>query len=248
MEQKGICTLSVIPLRAEGSDKSEMISQILFGETYCVLEKKGSWLLVRCDFDNYEGWIDLKQHTAIDDSNHKLFLSQEILVSTLPIFDLKEQKHFLLFGSSIQKQFLNEDNQSKLKTLSKKLNTKEISALAKLFLDTPYLWGGRSFFGIDCSGFSQLVYKVAGYKLQRDAYQQAEEGSLVEFSEIKEGDLAFFKNQKNKITHVGICLEGNKIIHASGFVRIDILDEKGIIEKHTKEISHDFHSIRRIIN
>jgi cell wall-associated NlpC family hydrolase len=124
-----------------------------------------------------------------------------------------------------------------------------ISGIAKKFLDTPYLWGGRTFMGIDCSGFTQVVFRVNGKNLLRDAYQQQTQGKKINFESATSGDLAYFSNEEGKVIHVGIILkEKNKvgIIHASGKVRIDSLDEKGILNNDTQSYSHRLHSIKRI--
>ncbi|MFL5753049.1 MAG: C40 family peptidase, partial [Bacteroidia bacterium] len=125
-------------------------------------------------------------------------------------------------------------------------NTKDIVGLACQFLNAPYLWGGRSIMGIDCSGFTQLVYKLNGYKLPRDAYQQAELGTPLSFVEEAEaGDLAFFDNEEGRITHVGIVLSDQRIIHASGKVRIDKFDHYGIFHSDRRKYSHLLRVIKR---
>jgi hypothetical protein len=120
---------------------------------------------------------------------------------------------------------------------------------AMTFLKSPYLWGGKTPFGIDCSGFTQQVFRMCGIHLQRDAYQQATQGAVIEnLSEAQPGDLAFFDNEKNRITHVGIILETNKIIHASGEVRIDKLDTQGIWNKDRNTYTHKLRNIQRIMS
>ena len=115
------------------------------------------------------------------------------------------------------------------------------------YLNAPYLWGGRSPFGIDCSGFTQLVFKFAGIKLQRDAYQQGGQGSIINFiEEVQPGDLAFFSNDEGAIIHVGIMLKDNRIIHSSGKVRIDKIDHFGIYNAETKKHSHLLKLIKRM--
>jgi cell wall-associated NlpC family hydrolase len=119
---------------------------------------------------------------------------------------------------------------------------------AYMYLNAPYLWGGKSVFGIDCSGFTQMVYKLNGYKLLRDAAQQASQGEVLSFIEESEpGDLAFFDNEEGKIIHVGIMLENNYIIHASGKVRIDRLDHLGIYNAELNRHTHRLRVIKKII-
>ena len=134
---------------------------------------------------------------------------------------------------------------------SKTFNQKpksDIVSTAFLYLNAPYLWGGKSPFGIDCSGFTQMVYKLCGYKLLRDAYQQSNQGDALSFIEESEpGDLAFFDNEEGKIIHVGIIMENNYIIHASGKVRIDRLDHLGIYNAEQNKHTHRLRVIKKIV-
>jgi cell wall-associated NlpC family hydrolase len=135
-----------------------------------------------------------------------------------------------------------------VKCPEKLLTTKGIAENAYMYLHSPYLWGGRTPFGIDCSGFTQMVYKLAGIKLKRDAWQQAEQGSLIHLvDEARQGDLAFFDNDEGRIIHVGIVLPNNKIIHASGKVRLDSLDHHGIFNQETKKYTHNLRLIKRFV-
>jgi hypothetical protein len=119
---------------------------------------------------------------------------------------------------------------------------------ASMYLNTPYLWGGKSPFGIDCSGFTQMVYKINGYELKRDASQQAAQGEVLSFIEESEpGDLAFFDNSEGEIIHVGIILKNNYIIHAHGCVRIDRLDQSGIYNTEQNRHTHRLRVIKKII-
>jgi cell wall-associated NlpC family hydrolase len=121
----------------------------------------------------------------------------------------------------------------------------QVIYLSYFFLNTPYLWGGRSVFGIDCSGFSQLVFKMAGKRLLRDACQQAGQGTPVKSDQAQAGDLAFFTNESGRVVHVGILLEKGLIIHAAGKVRIDQLTAEGIINVDTGLKTHSLSGIRR---
>jgi len=134
------------------------------------------------------------------------------------------------------------------KSLGQKRDADFIEQIGRKYLNAPYLWGGKSPFGIDCSGFTQMVFRIAGYSISRDSTQQAMNGKHVEdYSQARSGDLLIFKNESGKINHVGILLDSNKVIHASGKVRIDGLEEKGIINVETNQQTHLLHSIRRVI-
>lgn len=257
----GVCSLSVIPARAEPSNKSEMVTQLLFGETYSIYEEnRKGWKKIKTFYDNYECWIDEKQSTEITVEEFEQINNTTKFVTTEIISLLKNKKtNYLMpivIGSSLPNFFdeallLNEINYAfegikNDSTLTPDKNN--IADNAFLFLNTPYLWGGRSPFGIDCSGFTQIIYKLIGIKLPRDAYQQAKIGQTLSFiEESKSGDLAFFDNEDGKIIHVGIMLGDNKIIHASGKVRIDKIDHQGIFNAETNRYSHKLRLIKQII-
>ena len=255
----GICDLSVVPLKAEPSDKSEMVSQLLFGETFTITLKKSSWLKIKVDYDGYEAWLDEKQYMPITADYYKK-LTNTLAPLSLDIMQsaVSPDRHIpILIGSSLPEyDGINfKLKREKLVYSGQAINTAELDKplrflqkVSNKYLNAPYLWGGRSPFGIDCSGFTQQVFKLLGVKLPRDAYQQAEYGSLVDFVDLsKEGDLAFFENKEGKITHVGIVLEGKRIIHASGRVRIDKLDHYGIHNKQLKKYTHKLKSIKRLM-
>ena len=254
----GICPLSVVPVRSSASDKSKMISQLLFGEIVELLESKSSWTKVRCMWDNYIGWVDLKQLKIItqddvdtykNNYSHSLELVQGAMTeghyvpitigATLPRFDgLKfnlNGSSFTFSGQAISPQEIEPSVELLLK-------------IARRYLYAPYLWGGRSPLGIDCSGFTQMVFKIIGTPLPRDAAQQVEEGELIDFVEqALPGDLAFFKNKKGKVVHTGIIMPEGQIIHASGQVRIDKLDHFGIFNVDQNKYSHKLRVIKRIL-
>ena len=254
----GICPLSVIPVRSSSADKSEMVTQLLFGELVEILEQKGSWLRIRCLWDNYLGWVDRQQIQVITpaekdryESNiaYSLELMQGVMADDycIPITlgaslaDFDGIKFYFNNRSfTYSGQVINPDNISPSSELLLKI--------ARRYLHAPYLWGGRSPVGIDCSGFTQMVFKLVGIKMPRDAYQQVERGRLVDFIEqAQAGDLAFFENRKGKITHVGIIMPEGKIIHASGQVRIDRIDHYGIFNNDTQKYSHKLRVVKRIL-
>jgi len=257
----GICHLSVVPCRFEPSDRSEMVTQLLFGETVKIYEeKKGDWRRIKTAFDDYDCWVDKKQITEIsieefDDINDK---SRVLSGELVHVIHNKSTEEFIpiVLGS-----FLPNYNKNKVSfnvtdyvfdgltfDTSKESLKNKLVENAYLYLNTPYLWGGRSPFGIDCSGFTQLLYKLNGVKLPRDASQQAKVGQTLSFVEESEaGDLAFFDNEEGNIIHVGMVLDNNRIIHASGKVRIDRLDHQGIYNVDTNKYSHRLRLIKKII-
>lgn len=258
--QYGICVLSLVPLRKEPSGSSEMVSQLVFGEIYSVLEITEEWLRIKTNDDHYECWLSAKQHNRIQESTFKHIEKQDTVYTSelvQVIHDKLNNSHFpLTIGSSLPyfKNHLSQFEEFKFEFdgnsqhFSHKKKIPELISTAYLFLNAPYLWGGKSPFGIDCSGFTQLVYKLSGYKLPRDAYQQVELGAALSFVEEAEaGDLAFFDNEEGAIVHVGILLDNEKIIHASGCVKIDRFDHYGIFNSVTKKYSHTLRVIKRII-
>lgn len=253
---KSICQVSVAPLRKTPSDTSEMVSQLLFGELCEVMEIKKNWVFIKVTYDDYEGWIDHKQIAPINDISFSAFKHNTSFVSeAFNIFILDEKPFPITIGAevhNIQNNLfeLNPDKKFEVdgcEFSDLKLNKQELIELSFKYINTPYLWGGKSTFGIDCSGFTQMVYKIAGYFLPRDASEQALVGEVLGFIEESEpGDLAFFENEDGKIIHVGIILSDNKIIHAHGKVRIDNLDYNGIFNSELNRYTHQLRFVRKI--
>ncbi|HLV24595.1 MAG TPA: C40 family peptidase [Moheibacter sp.] len=249
-----ICQVSVSPLRAESSDRSEMVTQVLFGEKAEILETKKSWIKVKGDFDGYEGWADSKHFFEVPEEEYSSIRIDKFASESFNLAVENNTPLTLPIGSILPNL-----NNGKIKFGNKEIDylgefqtgnssKSQLPELAMMYLNTPYLWGGKSVFGIDCSGMVQQVYKFCGVKLPRDAYQQAEIGEVLSFVEEAEpGDLAFFENPEGKIIHVGIILEGNKIIHAHGKVRIDPIDITGIFNTDSQSYSHKLRVIRRIL-
>ena len=233
---KGICNVSIAPMRAESSDKSEIVSQLLYGESADILEVKDNWTKIKTHYDNYEAWMDTKQISPVSDEfvvSRKRNLVKEAFQSTMT----ESGKVLLSMGSEV-------NFETTAPTRGRDLSESIVNC-AKEFLNVPYLWGGKSFFGIDCSGFTQIIYKIHGIKIPRDAYQQAEIGDALTFiEEAKPGDLAFFENKEGRIHHVGIILADQKIIHAHGKVRIDSFDSSGIFNKDQNKHTHKLRFIR----
>ncbi|MBR6879142.1 MAG: C40 family peptidase [Bacteroidales bacterium] len=235
----GICDLPVIPIRKGGSHTSEMTSQLLFNELYEVLDEIPQWTLIRTEIDHYEGWIQGIQHHPISDQEYLTLKAKPWHIINRPVFN--HQGTHLSMGT-----ILYEPNDYTMPFPDEFSPTAMID-FAKRFLGSPYLWGGRSLFGIDCSGFVQLCARAAGKLLPRDASQQVKEGDLVYFlTEIQPGDLAFFGDEEGKIVHVGMMIDAENIIHASGKVRIDYLDQTGIFNRDRNEHTHWLKVIKRI--
>jgi hypothetical protein len=249
--QYGICHLNIVPVRLEPADTSEMVSQLLFGEHFKVLEKRKKWSKIRIAFDSYEGWIDNKQYKDLVEEEFALLeTSAEELAIDLVDFAL-EPKSQQLTPISIGAK-LNYIQQLKLQFEGRKtigVQPKEhLLETAYLYLNAPYLWGGKTPFGIDCSGFTQMVYRLNGYHLLRDASEQAKQGEALSFIEESEpGDLAFFDNAEGSIIHVGIIMRDNYIIHAHGKVRVDRIDHSGIFNVDNNTYSHNLRVIKKII-
>jgi len=244
----GICNLSIVPLRSEASDKSEMISQVLYGELFTIIDENKKWSFIRLEDDQYEGWIDNKQFALLSeieftDLNRlpKKYSSNLVDIITAETEELIP----ITIGTNIApSHFLKHQFAGDyLSSFSKNA----IIGTALNYLNSPYLWGGKTPFGIDCSGFSQMVYKMSGIQIKRDASLQATQGEVLSFIEESEpGDLAFFDNEEGHITHVGIIMENNQIIHAHGKVRIDHLDHSGIFNSDTNTHTHKLRVIKRI--
>jgi len=253
--QYGISNLSIVPMRAEAADQAEMVNQIIFGEHFKVLESRKKWSRIRLAHDSYEGWISNKQWIKISEENYKQ-LGKDVSTITTDILDIitKEQHQPIVIGSILPfyksgyALLNNEMYQFDGLTTPGFVKKEKLVENALMYLNAPYLWGGRSPLGIDCSGFSQMVYRLQGVNLPRDAYQQAEIGTTLSFVEESEpGDLAFFDNNEGKITHVGIILEDNHIIHASGKVRIDRIDQQGIFNTEIGTHTHKLRLIKSIV-
>ena len=251
----GISNIAIIPMRSDPSDKSEMVNQILFGEHFEIINEEEKFSRICLSHDNYKGWICNKQLTYIDKEEYKK-LEKESPTLTTDILDVitKDYHQPIVIGSILPSfksghAIINQEMyQFDGLTTPGFVNKKKLVENALLYLHAPYLWGGRSPLGIDCSGLTQMVYRLQGKNIPRDAYQQAEIGKTLEFlDESEPGDLAFFENNKGRITHVGIIIENNYIIHASGKVRIDSIDQQGIFNHEKKNHTHKLRLIKSIL-
>lgn len=266
----GICLQSVVPVRSEPLHASEMVTQILFGELYQVTAQKDSWARVVLLFDAYEGWVDLLQVHLIPEEEYLRLAGSEtsvtldlvqlvshetgksmmpvVMGSSLPAYSesrIRVGSDIFFYEGSVSGHVLPD----KMANLQNILKTREqLLEDAMLYLNAPYLWGGRSPFGIDCSGFVQMVFKLQGLKLLRDASQQATQGEVISLpGEAEPGDLAFFDDAGGNITHVGLLADRHRIIHCSGQVRIDAFDHEGIYNMKLQRYTHKLRLIKRII-
>ncbi|MBW7845287.1 MAG: C40 family peptidase [Bacteroidia bacterium] len=246
MQNKGICTLSVVPVRKMPDSTSEITTQLLFGDQYVINKIEEEWIEITTITDNYTGFISKKQSSNYNDE----IMEWEVNTS-FPFAVLRCNLGLLYIPAGATLPANNTftlGNITFTKEKSIQIETQPIANIAKNYLNTPYLWGGKTFMGIDCSGFTQMVFKQYGINIPRDAYQQAELGKTIQFiEEGKTGDLAFFDNLEGKITHVGILLNNSTIIHASGKVRIDRIDHFGILPNESNNYSHKLRIIKRII-
>ncbi|MCF6278797.1 MAG: C40 family peptidase [Flavobacteriaceae bacterium] len=252
----GICNLNSIAIRKEPNATSEMVSQILFGETFKVTDSNNQWVKVILDFYFYEGWVSKNEIILLQEDDYNEIFTKNKTVSNELVTYISDQKNslqILTLGASLphfkknkfkllEQQFDFDGN-----TNSNKLTKANLVNTTYMYLNTPFLWGGRTPFGIDCSGFTQMVYKINGYSLLKNASSQASQGEVLSFIEESEpGDLAFFDNEEGEIVHVGIILADNHIIHCHGKVRIDRLDQSGIYNADTKRHTHKLRVMKQI--
>lgn len=246
----GICNLSIVPLRADPMDMSEMVTQLLYGDHFKILEKRKKWSRIRLAFDGYEGWMDNKQYFTIQPQEYESLTEAAPRLSA-DMVDFVSGPNNELLSVCLGSNMLGCERLNHLfegRSITGILPKERIIESALLYLNAPYLWGGKTPFGIDCSGFTQMVYKLNGHRLFRDASQQATQGEALSFIEESEpGDLAFFDNEEGRITHVGIIMEDNYIIHAHGKVRIDRLDHSGIFNYDERSHTHKLRVIKRVI-
>jgi gamma-D-glutamyl-L-lysine dipeptidyl-peptidase len=250
-----ICTVAAAPVRKEDSHRSEMINQLLFGEPMLMLETKDEWIRIQSLYDNYEGWLTSHLVTPVEKKTVRT-ASPFVATALVNPVTLPDELLNVPMGASLtgldEETRLLWDGQHRYhgtyRDVTEPLDIDLLWRSVQAWINAPYLWGGRTFMGVDCSGFVQVVYKVLGIALRRDAWQQAEQGEPVgSLHEARVGDIAFFYNREGRVIHVGILLGDGQIAHASGKVRIDRIDAEGITNVSTGMRSHQLHSIRRFI-
>jgi len=254
----GISHLSLVPVRREPADFHEQVNQILFGEKFEILEPYEKWVLVKTDHDGYQGWIDRKQYIPLDEPSYRKYNPLSFGISRSAFSSLTTSigiTSYLSCGSLIPMpenhtfQLGKETYYFRDELIYKpQFDSELLNESIHLFLNTPYQWGGRSILGVDCSGFTQLMFRLMGINLPRDASQQIELGGSISFmEESKMGDLAFFGPEDGRITHVGILMGDNRIAHASGKVKIDWVDHEGIFNRESGIYTHSLRAIKRVI-
>ncbi|HUW06561.1 MAG TPA: C40 family peptidase [Williamwhitmania sp.] len=254
--KKAIAVETIVPMRREPSESSEMVSQLLWGEPIEINDTAESWLLVQSMADGYQGWVSSNMVKALSDAEFATIANAALIITsmvdqchigeanmeyTMPpgafIFE-REPKGGYFHPTAGSLTFKNQVAAAK---------PTDVTTTAMHFINSPYLWGGKSIFGLDCSGFTQTIYRIHDIFIPRDASQQASTGKTVDFiTEVQPGDLAFFDNEEGLITHVGLIASEGKIIHASGRVRIDSIDHQGIFNNEKSIYTHKLRIIKRI--
>ncbi len=254
------CNVSVMPIRKEPFHSAEQTNQLLFGEKAEIIEVNNrEWARIHCSWDGYEGWCKQSQLAVIQRKeyrkgakymagSHNNKLAMESGDMWLP---LGSDLVALRGGKTIPVSEKGKYKGKKIKYKEVELSCDGLVAAAKRYIHAPYVWGGRSLAGIDCSGLVHMAFKLCNKSFPRDSQPQSAEGELVDFLQnAKCGDLAFFDNKEGKIVHVGILLDNQTIIHATdtaGRVVIDRIDQAGIISTTLKMRTHNLRFVKRII-
>lgn len=249
--ETGISLQGFIPVRKDPHERSEMVTQVLFGEYVDIDDEAGLWLHIRTHLDNYEGWVDKKCIRRVEVLQPtRYFVARE----NIRIRDLTAEHSVILpIGSSVPElvngtfelaahKFIIEDTSS-----LEKAGAISAEALFNDLVSIPYIWGGRCGYGFDCSGLTQFLCRINGKEIPRDAGEQSAIGQTLSFmDEARTGDLAFFDNPEGLIHHVGMMFGNNHIIHASGMVRIDKIDQQGIYNEELGQYTYKLRVLKRL--
>lgn len=263
----GICAESVVAVRKTTSAKSELVTQLVFGDAYKILKLSSDkkWVYIENSYDHYNGWIQMNTVYKVSETYFTNYQknTHPVVADKLAFVSFKGKKIPVSLGSTLPfykkgeiklgEEVAKYDGEAK--DISKKHSKTQVIVTAKKLLKIPYLWGGKGKQGYDCSGFCQMVFKTNGYILPRDSYQQAEKGKTVKLSEVQPGDLVFFQRkpqhiENGRVVHVGIVLENEnnkvKVIHSAGMVRINKLDKTGLYRDDLGKYSHYLKFIKRL--
>lgn len=244
------CKVSISPVRAGNRDQTEIVTQLLFGELIHVEEITDSWCKITTFSDNYPGWIDVKHFQYLSEKEANRWMNglgyEKSIVRSI---ETPWGKQRIVKGSYVpiieELDFNIGKDTFSFSDVSEEVEANSIFEVAKEYLNAPYLWGGKTPFGIDCSGLIQMVFRFFGINLPRDASQQVDLGMKISYDEIESGDVAFFHNKDGKIIHVGILDGKGSIIHASGCVRIDSFSSEGIQHRENGSLTHVLNTIKR---
>lgn len=253
---------SVVPVRAEAREGAEQLTQMLFGETCVVLEQQPRWMRIRLDLDGQEGWVDRKmiapmtQQEAADYMAAYARAAQVVFPVAYAVSENNGQTIPLTAGTRLPHYedgrfevlgvaFRIDPTMVAYQPLSLDLQT--LQQTVRFFLNVPYLWGGKNALGMDCSGFTQIVMSLFGKTLLRNASEQATQGqAITHLSDAQAGDLVFFDHEDGRISHVGIVLDSERVIHCSGRVKVEKLDQAGIYSAEQGDYTHHLVQIRRV--
>jgi len=256
----GVCRLAIVSVRKEPTHRSEQVTQLLFGDHYEVLElsQDRQWAKIQIYADQYQGWVDLRQHHSITKDYFDQINTANFKITTDITSTILYRKNPLaitmgsivpISGSELFKMEEQFAFNGEAKSLGQKRDFDFVKSTPLKYLNAPYQWGGKSPFGLDCSGFTQMVFRIAGYSLLRDAHQQGSQGKKVKnLDDAVAGDLAFFETRDKSISHVGIVIEDGQIIHCAGHVRVDYIMEEGILNAESKIYTHRLALIKRILS
>ncbi len=251
---KAVCLLPIIPVRTSPCEQSEQCTQLLFGELVEIFSSDEKWCSVRNEADGYEGFVSKNMLTQISDDDYEHLRHAPRTILSKPMLQVckvaSDETMFLPMGSLLydcaQTQFSVLGQTYEFADPIPVYDLKDLGFVARQMLSAPYLWGGKTLMGIDCSGLVQVVADVCGCQLPRDASQQVAVGETVCFlAEAQSGDLAFFENTEGRIVHVGLLVDNQHIVHASGSVKISRIDDYGILSE-TGGYSHKLRIIKRI--